>query len=390
MWIHIPFGVLDKAIIPATQSILDMLVEKAWGDPEIVLERMKELFPEGGFNLKIMDILAKILPEPWLYQEDAILGIETQSKTGLWAGIIKYVDQMHLWRALFPLFGSVTLWGITGREQVGNDFRPRSGRLTLQASGWNAFWLPNDGVDKTAAKLEIARIQWKLPQNLFINICNSLTVADEESKVNEMGYMVEKLFPYTQLFELNFSCPNQAGADAAQKSTKLLRSIIKKAKEANEKKALELWEEPRKLVVKIGPMVIGDENPEDLSPEQVTAMAEICDEEGIDGMMVNNTSKNRTGIPKELDPGKGWLSGALLIARSKATIEHLRKIGYSAPIIGLGWVGTGRDAEELKMSSTVLLEAWADYQQMVTWLLLSPLNIVRVNHHVDNYLENNF
>lgn len=52
--------------------------------------------------------------------------------------------------------------------------------------------------------------------------------------------MVEKLFPYTQLFELNFSCPNQAGADAAQKSTKLLRSIIKKAKEANERKALEL------------------------------------------------------------------------------------------------------------------------------------------------------
>lgn len=52
-------------------------------------------------------------------------------------------------------------------------------------------------------------------------------------------------------------------------------------------------------------MVIGDENPDDLSPEQVTAMAEICDEEGIDGMMVNNTSKNRTGIPKELDPGKG-------------------------------------------------------------------------------------
>lgn len=387
MSIHIPTAVAEKTIIPVTWKMLDTLVANCGNDPEKAYEWIKKVFPDWWVSMRVLNILSGLLERPNSeVQATHIFDTILNSQTWIWAGIIKYVDQLYLWQALFPLFWSTTLWWITWKEQFWNEGQ-RAWRYTTQASGVNAFWLPNDGVDKTAAKLQIAKMRWELPENLIINICNSIDVTDDEGKANEMAYMIEKLFPYTWVFELNFSCPNQKWADAAQKSTDLLRKIIKSAKAANERKAKELWQEPKKLFVKIWPMIIGDENPDDLSPDQIEAIADVCDEEKIDGLLVSNTSKNRTGIPQEQDPGKWWLSWSLLVARSRATIDYLRQIGYASYIVWLGGVGTWRTKEELKENSTVLLKAWADYQQMVTWLLLNPLNIVLVNKNVEEWIE---
>jgi dihydroorotate dehydrogenase len=43
---------------------------------------------------------------------------------------------------------------------------------------------------------------------LFANICNSRITPDNE-KINELKYIMEKLYPYVQAFEINISCPNQ-------------------------------------------------------------------------------------------------------------------------------------------------------------------------------------
>jgi dihydroorotate dehydrogenase len=50
--------------------------------------------------------------------------------------------------------------------------------------------------------------------------------------------MVEKIWPYVDVIELNFSCPNQHGvADGIQKSERLLGDIIQAAQISNENMA---------------------------------------------------------------------------------------------------------------------------------------------------------
>jgi dihydroorotate dehydrogenase len=64
--------------------------------------------------------------------------------------------------------------------------------------------------------------------------------------------MVEKIWPYIDVIELNFSCPNQHGvSDGIQKSQKLLKAIIKKAQETNERMAQKSGKVKKPILVKI-------------------------------------------------------------------------------------------------------------------------------------------
>lgn len=92
--------------------------------------------------------------------------------------------------------------------------------------------------------------------------------------------MVEKIWKYIDVIELNFSCPNQHGVDGIQKSRQLLEAIIKKAKEANEQMALKFKKEKKAILIKIGPLRPDETYPEnpndDLSEEELRMIVETC------------------------------------------------------------------------------------------------------------------
>lgn len=122
---------------------------------------------------------------------------------------------------------------------------------------------------------------------LWVNLCNSKSTPIDQ-KADEMAMMIRKLFDFVDVFELNFSCPNQAGVSEMQSNRELLKAIIKAAQKANEETARAQPDREKKpIVVKVGPMGSGD-----LSEETLKMIVEVCSELGVDGITATNTSRD--------------------------------------------------------------------------------------------------
>lgn len=316
-----------------------------------------------------------------------------RNPTWLWPGIVKeHMWALDLWQE-FP-FGFMVIGGITGKAQPGNP-SPRIGRNEEQQSAWNAMWLPGPGIDNIAAQLGNLKSQKRLPDALWANLCNSLSTATDDDKIAEFGMMVEKIWEYVDVIELNFSCPNQHGVDGIQKSQKLLEAIIKKAQEANERMAIKSWRTKKQILVKIGPLRPDADYPEnpndDLSEEELEMIVETCVNCSVDGIVATNTAKNHFGFKES--PGKWGLSGELLHARTFRTIQWINKIiGRDANtfdpgdsdivIIWAGGVGSGNTIEKVEETGTDFMRIGTDAQYIVTPFTMNPASIRIVNNAV--------
>ena len=98
--------------------------------------------------------------------------------------------------------------GVTGDAQFGKD-KPRLFRYTDQGTIVNREGLPSIGVDAMVDKLAKIKSEGRRPSvPVRINLANSKNTKPEE-KPEEFDMLVSKLYPYADVFELNFSCPNQ-------------------------------------------------------------------------------------------------------------------------------------------------------------------------------------
>ena len=292
-------------------------------------------------------------PDPILKTE--LFGKTYRSPTGLGPGILKEPHGLDLW-SRFP-FGFMVLGGITGKAQAGNPL-PRVWRHGEDLR--NFFGLPSTGIDAISAKLEELKLKKRLPNALWANLCNSASTTTDEDKAAEFAMMTEKIFPYVDVIELNFSCPNQSGVTGIQKSAELLERLIRAAQQANERTALARGETRKPILVKIGPIrsqYLGNgKESNDLTPEEIQMIVEVCDRLGVDGIVATNTAKNPPGVEKF--PGKGGVSGKALMDQSRQTIRLIReKLGYTGVIIGTGGVGADKDVFSVRSSSNKLLKA---------------------------------
>lgn len=329
-----------------------------------------------------------------------IFGKTYRSPTWLWPGILKeHMWALDLWNE-FP-FGFMVIGGITGRAQPGNP-SPRIGRDEEQQSAWNAMWLPGPGIDAIVWQLRNLKLQKRLPDALWANLCNSLSSITDEDKIAEFGMMVEKIWKYIDVIELNFSCPNQHGVDGIQKSRQLLEAIIKKAKEANEQMALKFKKEKKAILIKIGPLRPDETYPEnpndDLSEEELRMIVETCVSCSVDWIVATNTAKNHLGL--RANPWKWWMSGELLHDRSRRTLIWINQIlgrdshdptlwNLDLTLIWAGGVWSGNSREKVEKTGTELLRAWADGQYMVTGFAMNPASIRFVNQSVEEMRTKN-
>eukprot|EP00985_Skeletonema_marinoi_P000267 scaffold82_cov107-Skeletonema_marinoi.AAC.2 len=220
---------------------------------------------------------------------------------------------------LFQLgFSFVEIGSVTPEPQDGNA-RPRRW-------AWHRLMIipPNQGI-------------------LGVNLGKNKTSDDE---IGDYTTGIRKLGPYADYLVINVSSPNTPGLRSLQQREPLYNLLTSTMKARDE------YASHAPVYVKIAP---------DLSLSEMEDVAAVVMETGIDGMIVSNTTNAR---PESLvSPNKrevGGLSGAPIKNRSTECIRTMYKLtNGTIPIIGVGGVGSGRDAYEKLKAGASLVQVYS-------------------------------
>lgn len=294
-----------------------------------------------------------------------IAWLEFPNPVWLAAWFAKAPYWLKLWEAFW--FGSISIWGVTLHAQSGNErqrvFRPSSEDVV------NGMWLPWNGLNETVSMLAERRYKWMYPQiPIWANLCNS-AITKPEDKIDEFKQMMLALYPYMDYFEINISCPNQAGVCWLSQQ---LEGILQELTLYNSVLAHSFWKK-NKLFVKISPLTVSLNNPVDGTEEWIETLAEICNnymDDWVHGVIATNTAqeheyKDQTQIKtSNWDIITGWASWRQIQERSKKTVSKLREtLDKNIPIIWVWWIWYDEVWEEWQ-SAIRMLNSWADALQI--------------------------
>jgi len=282
-----------------------------------------------------------------------LFGLTFKNPVGLAAGFdkdAKYVDAMAKLG-----FGFIEIGTVTPKPQVGNP-RPRLFRLRKDEALINRMGFNNEGVEATVKRLKKPR-----PEGLIIggNIGKNKVTPNEQA---EKDYVIcfEALHPYVDYFVVNVSSPNTPGLRDLQ-DKEPLQKLLNRLQHLNQTKT-----HPKPILLKIAP---------DLTDPQLDDIVEIMQTTGIAGLIATNTSISRDRLresPKNIEQiGNGGLSGQPLKSRATEVIRYLsNKSGGAFPIIAVGGIASGKDAQEK-------LDAGASLVQVYTGLVYEGPALVK-------------
>jgi dihydroorotate dehydrogenase len=275
---------------------------------------------------------------------------------GISAGLDKHADIPD---ALFALgAGVVEVGGCTPLPQEGNP-RPRVFRIPSLDGLINRYGLNSRGADDMAWRLrdrvrrfaltlgvsedDVLNGQAGVPPGslqpgrlLLVQVAKNKDTDETNVAAVTMDYVycVRRLAKYADVLVVNVSSPNTPGLrdlQATEPLTRLLSAVVNEAKQADRKSK-------PKVMVKVSP----DEDED----SQVEGIVQAVSRSGVDGVIVGNTTKKRTGLV----PG-----GVQLTGREQGAL--LEQGGYSGPAMfdrTLGLVKKYRkvlDAHALRDSS---------------------------------------
>jgi dihydroorotate dehydrogenase len=247
------------------------------------------------------------------------LGLHFANPIGLAAGFDKNAV------ALAPLarlgFGLVEAGTVTLRPQAGNP-RPRLFRLEEDLAVINRMGFNNDGIEAYLRNFA-AYPRGPVPVGANIGI-------NKEGAEPERDYpaLVAAVAPHADYVVINVSSPNTPGLRDLQGETRL-RAILQAV-------AAGVPHRPP-LLVKVAP---------DLSEQGLAAIVETCVAEGVQGLIVSNTTIARPpGLRSPQARQPGGLSGAPLFDTATAALAHVaRQAAGRLVLIGVGGVASGADA----------------------------------------------
>ena len=143
------------------------------------------------------------------------------------------------------------------------------------------------------------------------------------------------MFALADYITVNISSPNTTGLrDLQQEET--LRRFIGELREAQEELG-GVHGHRTPMLLKVSP---------DMTDEELDGMATVLNAARIDGVIVGNTTLDRSEIAGHPLAGEsGGLSGEPLYARSTAVLRKLRlRLDDAIPILGVGGILSGADA----------------------------------------------
>jgi len=249
-----------------------------------------------------------------------IAGLEIANPVGLAAGYDKNAEAVDaLSRAGF---GFLEVGAATPRPQDGNP-KPRLFRLTPDKAVINRFGFNNQGMELIADRLIARDAAVPVGLNLGAN-------KDSDDRAADFARVLAHCGPHLDFATVNVSSPN----------TEKLRDLQGKAAlSALLSGVMEVRSDlSRKIPVflKIAP---------DLTVAELTEIAEVATETGIDGIITTNTTLDREGLSCIHKDEKGGLSGAPLFEKSTRVLAQLSQLtDGNIPLIGVGGVGSAEQA----------------------------------------------
>ncbi|MEZ5930390.1 MAG: quinone-dependent dihydroorotate dehydrogenase [Alphaproteobacteria bacterium] len=291
---------------------------------------LHRLDPEQAHRLAIRGLGLGLAPrqtkDRWPRLKTSLAGLDVPNPLGLAAGFDKNAEALSGLQKLG--FGWIEVGTITPRPQIGNP-KPRIFRLPADHALINRLGFNNQGLDAAAR-----RLAQRNPDDGIIG-ANIGANRDAEDPVSDYATCLAGLYAHADYFTINVSSPNTPGLRDLQgrdRLSRLLGTLVEK------RAALQRDPGPAKpLFLKIAP---------DLAAEDEADIAEVALEQGIDALIIANTTLDR---PEDLrDPARsetGGLSGQPLFARSTAQIGRFhRLIGGRLPLIGVGGIDSGERA----------------------------------------------
>ncbi|KAL3816311.1 hypothetical protein ACHAXA_011072 [Cyclostephanos tholiformis] len=308
---------------------------------------------------------------------------------GLAAGFDKDGSAMP---GLFDMgFSFVEIGSVTPLPQPGNA-RPRSFRLVEDRGVINRFGFNSEGVKRVGERLadyrrefggrggDIAtiaaiekeggskeggegrsntagdsilwamgwawnRLMTTMPRTgvLGVNLGKNKTSEDD---VEDYTVGIRELGPYADYLVINVSSPNTPGLRSLQQREPL-RNLLECTMKARDEFA------PHALLfVKLSP---------DLTIDDMADVATVVMDSGLDGMIVSNTTNARPEILVSNHRYEaGGLSGAPIKDRSTECIRTMYRLTEGKlPIIGVGGVGSGRDAFDKMKAGASLVQVYS-------------------------------
>ncbi len=283
----------------------------------------------------------------------SLLNISFSNRVGLGAGFDKNATYLNELEVLG--FGFVEIGTATPLPQAGND-KPRLFRLPKDKALINRMGFNNDGVKIISERL----LKWR-ENNLNRNQKSSLIIGGNigKNKVtpNEDAWKdYEKCFmalhPLVDYFVVNVSSPNTPGLRELQEKEPL-KKILTNLQRLNAQK-----ETPKPILLKIAP---------DLSESQLDDVIELAMEIKLDGLVVTNTSIDRSNLTETSKKkaekfGNGGLSGMPVKQRSTALVKYVHhKTNGKMPIIASGGIFNGKDVFEKLDAGASLIQVWTGF-----------------------------
>jgi dihydroorotate dehydrogenase len=218
----------------------------------------------------------------------------------------------------------VEIGTITALAQAGNP-RPRLFRYPQQKALVNRMGFNNGGAKIVSARLQSLQQTRKWPKiPIGINIGKSKATPLDQAP-DDYLHSFRMLKRFGDYFVINVSSPNTPGLRDLQE-THRLRGIVRTLRRDGTEKP---------LLVKIAP---------DLSDEQALEIVDLCEREGVSGLLATNTTLDHSGLPKERDE-QGGVSGEPLRSRSTKLLRTLNS-ATMLPMIGCGGIMDAASAKE--------------------------------------------
>lgn len=266
-----------------------------------------------------------------------LFGLTFPNPVGLAAGMDKNAEALGAWESLG--FGFVEAGTVTALAQPGND-KPRCFRFPRQHALINRMGFNNDGAEAVARRLAALRASGRWPRiPVGMNIGKSKVTALEDAAA-DYAASFRQLLPYGDYFVINVSSPNTPGLRQLQDRDSLARIV----------RTLKAIDGAKPLLVKIAP---------DLTDDAVREMAELAEEERLDGLIATNTTLDHSAVPQESDQA-GGLSGSPLRTRSTEVLRLLRQ-NTDLPIIASGGVMSAESATEKLLAGASLVQIYTGF-----------------------------
>ncbi|KAI1788161.1 Dihydroorotate dehydrogenase-domain-containing protein [Ganoderma leucocontextum] len=330
---------------------------------------------EAGHKLAVRVLSSGLAPRDPV-PDDEILkvelwGEELTNPIGLAAGFDKHAEAID---GLFDLgFSWVEVGSVTPKPQPGNS-RPRVFHLPDDSAVINRYGFPSEG--HTAA---LARLRARLPTlfsyaadptnqsplhgqehaslrpNALLAVNLGKNKASPPESIDDFVAGVHVFGPYADALVVNVSSPNTPGLRGMQSRTVLQELLAGVIAARDEVTALSTHSHRPKLLLKIAP---------DLSESEVADVAAgVLANEGIDGVIVSNTTIQRPASLSDQNKSEtGGLSGPPLKELSLTTLRTLRGLlPASVPLIGCGGISSGADALEFARSGAAAVQLYTAF-----------------------------